>query len=140
LRVATDGSYAAAFGAAGSNALVLMLLDIQHYGTLSAQLFFGLWLVALGYLAYRSSEMFPKWLGVLVIGGGIGCLVDLLAAFLVPDLAQRITPDLPGTHHTFAGVIPPAIAEVSLLGYLLVIGVKTAKPDDRISAAAAFGA
>ncbi len=38
LRVATDGSYASAFGAAGSNALVLLLLDIQHYGTLSARL------------------------------------------------------------------------------------------------------
>jgi hypothetical protein len=46
VRVATDGSYAAALGAAGSNALVLLLLDIQHYGTLAAQVFFGLWLVA----------------------------------------------------------------------------------------------
>src|SRR5262245_3659602 len=42
LRVATDGSYASAFGIAGSNALVLLLLDAQHYGTLIAQVFFGL--------------------------------------------------------------------------------------------------
>src|SRR5271154_4976241 len=58
LRVATDSSYSAAFGAAGSNALVLLLLDTQHYGTLSAQVFFGLWLVPLGYLAYNSG-LFP---------------------------------------------------------------------------------
>jgi hypothetical protein len=43
LRVATDSAYVAAFGAAGSHALVLLLLDTQHYGTLIAQVFFGLW-------------------------------------------------------------------------------------------------
>jgi hypothetical protein len=32
LRVVTDPSYAAAFGVAGSNALTLLLLDMQHYG------------------------------------------------------------------------------------------------------------
>src|SRR5207302_4138742 len=44
LRVATDPSYAAAFGIAGSNALVLLLLDIHNSGYLIAQIFFGLWL------------------------------------------------------------------------------------------------
>ena len=127
LRVATESAYAAALGTAGSHALVLLLLDTQHYGTLIAQVFFGLWLVPLGYLAYKSSGMFPKWLGVLLIVGGVCSLVDLLALFLVPDFAQKITPDLPGTHHTFVGVIPPAIAEISMLVYLLVIGVKTVK-------------
>jgi hypothetical protein len=32
---------------------VFLLLDIQHY-VLIAQIFFGLWLVPLGYLAYKS--------------------------------------------------------------------------------------
>ena len=118
LRVATDGSYASALGAAGSNALVLLLLDIQHYGTLIAQIFFGLWLVPLGYLAYISG-MFPKWLGILLIVGGICYLVDLLAAFLVPNIGQMI--------HGFI-VIPSAIAEISMVLYLLVVGVKTVKP------------
>ncbi|HEY6409722.1 MAG TPA: DUF4386 domain-containing protein, partial [Ktedonobacteraceae bacterium] len=135
LRVATGAVNLAAFGTAGSNALVLLLLDTQHYGILIAQVFFGLWLVPLGYLAYKSSGMFPKWLGVLLIVGGVCYLVDLLALLLVPDLAQKITPDLPGTHHTFVGVLPPAIAEISMLVYLLVIGVKTVKLDERILAA-----
>ncbi len=67
---------------------MLLLLDTQHYGILIAQIFFGLWLVPLGYLAYRSSGMFPKWLGVLLILGGVCYLVDLLAAFLVPDVGN----------------------------------------------------
>jgi hypothetical protein len=118
LRVATDSSYASAFGAAGSNTLVLLLLDIQHYGTLSAQVFFGLWLVPLGYLAYKSG-LFAKWLGVLLVVGGVCYLVDLLAAFLLPNFGQTI--------HGFV-VIPCAVAEISMVVYLLVVGVKTAKP------------
>jgi len=126
LRVATGAVNMAAFGTEGSNALVLLLLDTQHYGLLIAQIFFGLWLVPLGYLAYKS-EMFPKTLGAVLIVGGVCYLVDLLAAFLLPDLSQRI--------HAFV-VIPSAIAEVSMVLYLLVKGVNTAKAADRILAAA----
>lgn len=127
LRAATGAVNLAAFGTAGSHTLVLLLLDTQHYGILIAQIFFGLWLVPLGYLAYKSAGLFPKWLGVLLIVGGVCYLVDLLAAFLVPDFGQNI--------HLFV-VIPPAIAEISMVLYLLVIGVKTQKPDERILAAA----
>jgi Domain of unknown function (DUF4386) len=121
LRVATDGTYATAFGVAGSNALVMLLLDIQHYGTLAAQVYFGLWLIPMGYLAYKSAGLFPKWLGVLVIVGGVCYLIDLLALFLFPDLGKQI--------HPFVGIIPTALAEVSLLVYLLVFGVRLPKED-----------
>jgi len=125
LRVATGAVNLAAFGTAGSNALVLLLLDTQHYGIFIAQIFYGLWLVPLGYLAYKSAGWFPKWLGVLLIVGGACYLVDLLAQFLVPDFGQNI--------HTFVN-IPSAIAEISMVIYLLVIGVRIQKPDERISA------
>jgi hypothetical protein len=126
LRVATDGSYATAFGIEGSNALVLLLLDTQHYGTLSAQVFFGLWLVPVGHLAGKSG-LFPKWLGTLLIVGGVCYLVDLLAAFLVPALAHRI--------HAFV-VIPCAIAEISMVVYLLAVGVRARTPVEPVLAPA----
>jgi uncharacterized protein DUF4386 len=65
---ATDGSYVAAFGAEGSDALVLLVLDMHHYGFLIAEIFFGLWLVPLGYRA-STSGLFPKALGVVLIVG-----------------------------------------------------------------------
>jgi hypothetical protein len=127
VRVATDGSYVAALGAAGSSALVLLLLDLHHYGFLIAQIFFGLWLVPLGYLAYKSA-MFPKALGVVLIVGGACYLVGMLAVFLVPDFGEKI--------NVFV-TLPSAVAEVSMVLYLLVAGVRTAKPtDERILAAA----
>ena len=126
LRVATDAVNLAAFGTEGSNALVLLMLDAQHYGLLIAQIFFGLWLAPLGYLAYRSGS-FPKALGAVLVAACASYLVDLLAAFLVPDLGKAI--------HGFASILP-AIAEPLMVLYLLVIGVKTRKPDWRTLAAA----
>ena len=118
LQVATNSSYVDAFGAAGSNALVLLLLDIQHYGTLSAQVFFGLWLAPLGYLAYKSG-LFPKALGVTLVAATVYYLVHLITAFLVPDFHKQIQPF----------ILIVIIAEVWLLGYLLIVGVRTAKPE-----------
>src|SRR6266545_5947407 len=115
LQVATNASYVTAFGAAGSNALVLLLLDIQHYGTLAAQVFFGLWLAPLGYLAYKSG-LFPKALGVTLVAATVCYLVHLITAFLVPDFHKQI--------HAFI-VIVPSFAEIWMVLYLLVIGVKT---------------
>ena len=129
LRVATGAVSMAALGAAGSNSIVLLLLDMQHYGTLAAQVFFGLWLVPIGYLAYKSGGWFPKWLGVLLVVGGVCYLVDLLALFLVPDFGKQI--------HTYV-IIPSALAEISMVVYLLVFGVRIPKPERaaRIPAAA----
>lgn len=125
LQVATNSSYVDAFGAAGSNALVLLLLDIQHYGTLSAQVFFGLWLAPLGYLAYKSG-LFPKALGVTLVAATVYYLVHLITAFLVPDFHKQIQPF----------ILIVIIAEVWLLGYLLIVGVRNVKPGKNILAAA----
>jgi hypothetical protein len=117
LRVATDSFYMTAFGAAGSTALVQILLDIQHYGTLSAQVFFGLWLAPLGYLVIKS-KLFPRALGIVLIAAAVCYLLDLFAAFLLPEFGAQI--------HQFI-VIVPAIAEIWMVLYLLVVGVRTPK-------------
>ena len=122
MRVATGAVNLGGFGAAGSNALALLLVDAQHYGLLIASIFFGLWLVPLGYLAYKSG-WFPRALGVTLIVGGACYLVDMLAAFLLPDIGKAI--------HGYVN-IASAIAEIWTLGYLLVIGVKMSTPGERL--------
>ncbi len=91
-----------------------------------AQVFFGLWLVPIGYLAYKSAGWFPKWLGVVLVIGGVCYLVDLVAAFLALGFGQKI--------HAF-DVIPSAVAEVVIVLYLLVIGVKTSKTEKHVPGA-----
>jgi hypothetical protein len=115
LRVATGAVDMTPLGTAGSNAVVMLLLDAQHYGLLIAQIFFGLWLAPLGYLVYKSG-WFPKTLGIVLIAACASYLVDFLAAFLVPDVGRAI--------HSFA-IILPIIAEPWMVLYLLVVGVRT---------------
>src|SRR6202043_259054 len=119
LRVATGAVNLAGFSAAGSNVLAMLMVDIQHYGLLIASIFFGLWLGPLGYLAYKSG-WFPKALGIGLIVGGASYLGDMLAAFLLPDLGKAI--------HGYLNILA-AIAEVSMVVYLLLIGVNTKKSD-----------
>ena len=126
MRVATESSYAAAIGSEGSNALVLMLLDTQHYGGSIVSVFYGLWLVPLGYLAYKSG-LFPKALGVALIAACVCYHANLLAAFLAPALGIAI--------HDYLS-IPIWIFELWMVLYLLIIGVRTVKPELHTSAAA----
>jgi len=101
--------------------LVLMLLDAQHYGLSSASVFMGLWLVPLGYLAYKSG-LFPKVLGVALVVVCVCYHAKLLAAFLAPDLWTISQNYLS---------IPIWVFELWMVLYLLVIGVRTAKPGVR---------
>ena len=126
MQVATKSSYAAVPLLGGSNALVLMLFDIQHYGGFAASVFMGLWLVPLGYLAYKSG-LFPKALGVALITVCVCYHAKLLAAFLAPDLWTVIQGYLS---------IPIWVFELWMVLYLLLIGVRTVKPDVRTPATA----
>ena len=55
--------------------------------------------------------------------GGACYLVDMLAAFLLPDIGKAI--------HGYVN-IASAIAEIWMVGYLLVIGVKISTPGERL--------
>lgn len=113
LVVATDPSYTAALGAGGSDALVLLLLDLQHSGYLIAQIFFGLWLFPLGLLAYRSGA-FPRALGIVLMLATTAYLVDVVLQFLAPTLAAQVNPIV---------IAIVTLSEVSMLAYLLIRGV-----------------
>ena len=126
IRVASGALNLAAVGDANSGAQAVLLIDAQHYGLLIASIFMGLWLVPLGYLAYRSG-WFPKALGVVLIVGGACYIVDMLAAFLTPDLGRAI--------HGYVAILP-TVAEISMLVYLLVAGVRVPKPDELVPVAA----
>ena len=114
LLVATNHSYVTALGADGSHALVLLLMDLQHYGYLIAQLTW-LWLFALGLLGYRSG-MFPRWLSFLLMLGTVCYVIDALTQFLSPSLADTSAAIF---------VLPEIVCEVTLLAYLLTKGVRT---------------
>jgi hypothetical protein len=118
LQVVTGHVDMTPLGSDASNAVILLLLDSHQYGVLIAQIFMGLWLIPLGRLAYTSG-LFPKPLGVLLVVAALCYLVGTLAAFLLPDSGLKI--------NTLV-TTPCGIPELWMVFYLLVIGVKTAKP------------
>lgn len=125
-RVANSSFYAAALGAGGANSVALLLLEIQRYGLSATSIFYGLWLVPLGYLVYKSG-LFPKGLGVALTVVCVCYCAKLLVAFLAPDWHTEI----------FGYIsIPIWIFELWMVLYLLLIGVRTVKPDVRSPAAA----
>ena len=113
LLVATDPAYLAAFGAEARDGLVLLMLELHRNGYLLGGVFFGLWLLPMGLLAYRST-MFPRFFAVIIIVGSITWLADPILALGAPD-----APDLIRTIVS----IPTILAEFGLILYLLIVGV-----------------
>lgn len=94
-------------------AQAMLFLGLYKNGTLIAEIFMGLWLFPLGWLFYQSGFM-PKTLGILLMLGCFGYLVDAFAGLVMPDW-QALTKQ---------GVMLPALAELATVLWLLVFGVK----------------
>jgi hypothetical protein len=122
LMLATEGSYTAGLGGGGSDGLVLLFADLHQHGYIVAQVYFGLWLLPLGYLAYKSG-WFPRVLGVLLMVAAFVHVTEVLTHFLVPGVGEAVI---------FVIQIPAIVAEFWMIGYLLVKGVRVSHPDERI--------
>jgi Domain of unknown function (DUF4386) len=102
------------------DAMVGLFTEMHANGYLIAQIFFGLWLWPLGYLALRSGWV-PRALGWLLIVGAAGYIADTFALFVWPDLPAAVDGLL---------VLPSAVAELWMVLWLLV---KAVPSDERIA-------
>lgn len=69
--------------------LVLLFLNLYNNGTNIAGIFWGLWLFPMGYLVFKSGFL-PRILGILLIIGCVGYLIQSFTAFLLPNLAMNV--------------------------------------------------
>lgn len=90
--------------------LISLFLDLHQYGIIIAQIFWGLWLFPLGYLIYKS-DMLPRFIGVLLIIGCFGYVIDSITLILLPNLGITFS------EFTFLG-------EVIFPLWLLIKGIK----------------
>lgn len=93
-----------------SQHLISVLLNLHEQGIIMAQVFWGLWLFPLGYLVYQSGYL-PKFIGILLIIGSAGYVVDSFTLILLPQF--KIT----FSEFTFLG-------EVIFPLWLLIKGIK----------------
>ncbi|MEV0453632.1 DUF4386 domain-containing protein [Catellatospora methionotrophica] len=111
---------------AASAAQALLLYELNGAAFTLGALFFGLWLMPMGWLAIRSGHL-PRALGWLLIAGGTGYVLSLVVAVTLPEATGVVS----------ALVLPATLGEFWMVGYLLFKGVsgRTAQPVAQVTAA-----
>lgn len=122
MTIATDPHYAAAFGQAGSQELVRLFAGVQTSGGAIDEIFWGLWLLPLGYLVMRSAY-FPRAVGVLLVIAGLSWTAQFFLGILAPEFGQT---------EAFLGL--GAIGEFIFIGWLLVMSVRVPASDASLPA------
>ena len=110
LDVSQDASLTVTGGAA---ATVQLLYVVSGHLWLVGGIFFGLWLVPMGWLARRSGWM-PGVLGWILMVGGVGYVVNALLSYVLPDAGLAV--DLL--------VVPATVGELWMVGHLCLVGVR----------------
>jgi hypothetical protein len=115
LSSADDG----AFTSTQLQAQAMLFLDMREYGIEVAHVFWGLWLLPLGLLVFRSGFL-PRLLGVLLMIGGACHVIDAGTQLLVPGVPAL-------SQVTFAFAILAAIGELLFALWLLIKGVNVGR-------------
>ena len=96
LLVLSGSDFLTTFSMDQVQASVPLFLNLHEHGVFIAQIFWGLWLFPMGYLIFKSNFL-PLALGILMIIGGFGYLVDSFVYFIFPDF------DVTFSEFTFLG-------------------------------------
>ncbi|MHB8869132.1 MAG: DUF4386 domain-containing protein [Thermoleophilia bacterium] len=121
LQLLTAPEYATAFDEGQRQALAYVFLSAQSYGYDLGMVFFGLHLVVLGYLVYRSSFL-PRILGILLVVSALGYLANSFTAFLAPEYTETLA---------VVVVVAAVIGELPLTLWLLIKGVNVERWQQR---------
>jgi len=98
-------------GDAAANVQTLYLISDNMWGV--GALFFGLWLIPMGWCVLRTGWM-PRALGWILVVGGAGYVLSAFIRYLAPD-AHIVTEAL---------AYPASVGELWMVGYLLIVGVR----------------
>jgi hypothetical protein len=116
LQFLSGANYLNVFQTGQLQAMAMSSLNLYTNGFLIAQIFFSAWLLPLGYLVYKS-RFLPRPLGILLILDFFGNMSWFLQGFLLPGYGILAYP----------GNVISFIAEISLMLWLLIMGVKEQK-------------
>ncbi|MEZ5079465.1 MAG: DUF4386 domain-containing protein [Thermoleophilia bacterium] len=119
LAVAGDASLAPGGDQAGTAQLLYHLSNgLWDIGGL----FFGLWLIPMGWVVLKARVM-PAALGWFLVVGGVG--------YILASYIGQLAPDAPGA---VAGVLTAiaTVGEFWMIGYLLVFGIRGNAPEPKV--------
>jgi uncharacterized membrane protein YvlD (DUF360 family) len=117
LQVLNDSNYVSSFSAAQLQAIVMNDINLYNNGFMIAQIFFGTWVLPLGYLVYKSGFL-PRFLGALLMVDSLAILFWFSQYFLLPSYSILSYPALAVSF----------LAEVGLALWLMFMSVKIRIP------------
>jgi hypothetical protein len=94
---------------------ILFYLNLYQQGNFINQIFWGLWLFPFGYLVFKSGFL-PKILGLLLMAGCLGYLIDFFGSFLSPAYDKTIISNYI--------TLPASLGEIGICLWLMIIGIK----------------
>jgi len=115
LSLINDAGYSKAFTAEQLQAQAMFYLNQYDNGILVLQIFWGLWLFPFGWLVYKSGFL-PKVLGVLLMAGCVGYLVNFTGNVLINGYE---TSGISGFVR-----LPASLGEIGTCLWLLIAGAK----------------
>jgi hypothetical protein len=119
------GHYLSVFTPEQLQALAYMSFDSQAISYDIQQVIYTGYLLAAGYLVFRSTFL-PRTVGVLLAIGALCYLTYSFAAFVAPGFANHLVPYIQ---------LPSGVAELSLCLWLLVMGVNVQRWQEQASKA-----
>lgn len=111
----TDARLAQAFSHETAQAMALHALRSYGNSIFVASLFWGLWLLPFGYMAFATRRI-PRVLGALLLLAGVCYPLSVFGELLLPGFG-----DLPINDYL---MIPPALGEIGTCLWLLAFGVR----------------
>lgn len=114
LRLLATTPYLAELGASQREAAALLALKLHGDGYDVSLVFFGIYCLMLGWLAWRSGFL-PKAIGALMMLAGACYIFNSIADLVAPVFARTLSPHL---------MDPTLIGEAALALWLLLVGAK----------------
>jgi hypothetical protein len=118
LTLVRGADFLSAFDKPQREALAMLFLDLHGRGLVFSELFWGLWLLPLGYLVYKS-RFLPRFLGVWLVLAGVGWVILCLTGILLPEYADKLNTYLQ----------PAILGEIAFMLWLVVKGANPQIPD-----------
>lgn len=95
------------------NALAMLFLNLHDQGFVVGEVFYGLWLIPLGILTYRS-----RFLGIWLVVNGLAYLVLSFTGVALPRYEDRVS----------SIVFPVLTGEIAFMLWLLIMGAQLQAP------------
>jgi hypothetical protein len=114
LMVVRGADFLSVFDKPQRDALAMLFLKLSDHQTTAAEILWGVWLLPLAVLVYRS-RFLPRFLGVWLVFNGFAYVILSLTGELVPQYYDKV----------FLYSQPAMFAELALMLWLVIKGART---------------